>query len=96
MADAVIATDLQYRVRSWNEAAEVLYGWKREEVLGKQAREILPTRFVASSSPAWEQQLQSTGSWKGEVDHQKRDGTWIPILASTSLVKDAQIRCTRE
>ncbi len=92
MADAVIATDWQYTIRSWNEAAEVLYGWKREEVLGKQAREILPTRFVTSSSQAWQQQLQSTGSWKGEVVQQKRDGTWIPILASTSLVKDADGR----
>lgn len=92
MADAVIATDWQYRIRSWNEAAEVLYGWKREEVLGKQAQEILPTRYVTSSSQAWQQQLQSTGSWKGEVVQQKRDGTWIPILASTSLVKDASGR----
>lgn len=92
MADAVIATDWQYRIRSWNEAAEVLYGWKREEVLGKQAREILPTKFATSSSQVWQQQLQSTGSWKGEVVQQKRDGVWIPILASTSLVKDASGR----
>jgi sigma-B regulation protein RsbU (phosphoserine phosphatase) len=76
MADAVIATDGQDTIRSWNQAAEGLYGWKREEVLGKQAREVLPTRYVTSCSQAWQQQLQRTGSWKGEVVQRRKDSTF--------------------
>jgi two-component system sensor histidine kinase VicK len=89
MADAVIATDGQDMIRSWNDAAEGLYGWKREEVLGKQTGEVLPTKYVTSSRQAWEQHLHSSGSWKGEVVQRKKDGSWVPILSSTSLVKDA-------
>ena len=89
IADAVIATDHQDMILCWNKAAEVLYGWKQEEALGKQAQDILATTYITSSSQEWEQQLQTTGSWKGEVVQRKKDGTWVPIMASTSLVKDA-------
>ena len=35
--DAVITTDLEYRIQSWNRAAEDIYGWRAEEVIGKTA-----------------------------------------------------------
>src|SRR3954468_22046641 len=40
MADAVIATDVDYRVTLWNPAAERLYGYSAEEAMGRPAREI--------------------------------------------------------
>ena len=39
--DAVIATDTNYNIIGWNEAAESLYGWKQEEVVGKFVDGIL-------------------------------------------------------
>jgi signal transduction histidine kinase len=35
--------------------------------------------------------LQRTGSWKGEVVQRKKDGSWVPILSSTSLAAPATI-----
>src|SRR3954470_18995438 len=40
MADAVIGTDVDYRVTLWNPAAERLYGYSAEEAMGRPAREI--------------------------------------------------------
>ena len=40
MADAVIGTDLEYRVTLWNPAAERLYGYSAEEAMGRPAREL--------------------------------------------------------
>jgi PAS domain S-box-containing protein len=37
---AVIATDLRGRVTHWNEYAERLYGWSREETLGRDVRDL--------------------------------------------------------
>ena len=34
-ADAIVTTDLNGNVRSWNMGAEKIYGYKREEVVGK-------------------------------------------------------------
>jgi PAS domain S-box-containing protein len=87
--DAVIATDTQYTVLSWNEAAEQLYGWKREEVLGKSVNDILQTAFFGMTDSEASEQLQSKGYWKGEVIQKRKDGTPVTILASVSLIKDA-------
>lgn len=86
--DAVVATDLDYRILSWNTAAEQLYGWKEEEVLGKDARNFLPTTFPYNRREEWEEQLRTTGYWKGEAVQQSRDGTMFPVLCSVSYVKD--------
>ncbi len=37
--DAVVETDLHFRITSWNPAAERIYGWRAEEVLGKHAKD---------------------------------------------------------
>ena len=87
--DAVIATDTNYNILSWNEAAEHLYGWKQEEVLGKFVNAIIPTTFFATTGSEASEQLQSRGYWKGEVIQQRKDGTPVPILASVSVIKDA-------
>ena len=56
---AVIATDLRGRVTHWNEYAERLYGWSREETLGRDIRELTvspdqiraPRRYCGGSVP---------------------------------------------
>ena len=87
--DAVIATDTQYIILSWNEAAEQLYGWKQEEVLGKSVNDILQTTFFGTTSFEASEQLQSKGYWKGEVIQKRKDGTPVTILASVSVIKNA-------
>jgi len=87
--DAVIATDTNYNILSWNEAAERLYGWKQEEVLGKPVNDVIPTTFFATTGSEASEQLGSSGYWKGEVIQKRKDGTPVPILASVSVIKDA-------
>src|SRR3954462_14584757 len=48
MADAVVGTDLDYRVTLWNPAAERLYGYSAEEAMGRPAREIASYEHDAS------------------------------------------------
>lgn len=39
--DAVIVLDNKLRIKTWNDAARRIYGWKKEEVTGKIAYELL-------------------------------------------------------
>jgi len=87
--DAVITTDNNYNILTWNEAAERLYGWKREEVLGKLVDDILHTEyFTSTTSLEASKRLLSRGYWKGKVIQKRKDGTPLTILASVSVIKD--------
>ncbi len=89
ISDAVIATDMQYIILSWNKAAETLYGWTQKEVLGKSALDIFWYEFPHNPPDEWKEHLQTRGYWKGEVIHKRKDGTRVHIMASVSLVKDS-------
>jgi len=44
-ADAIISVDEKQRIVMYNEAAERVFGWRRDEVLGKPLDVLLPERF---------------------------------------------------
>ncbi len=46
ISDAVVITDADFRIRSWNQAAERIYGWQAEEVLGRKAIEVFGREFA--------------------------------------------------
>jgi PAS domain S-box-containing protein len=79
--DTVVIRDANNVIQYWNEGAERLYGWTREEAVGKACRQllktVLPGRDVAH-------QLAQTGAWSGEIMRTRRDGTPL-ILASRWL-----------
>jgi PAS domain S-box-containing protein len=88
--DAVIITDLDFNIQSWNRAAELIYGWPADAVLGKPVSSILQTKTLATSRQEMIDQLFAQGEWKGEAIQRRRDGGLIHILASVSLIKDPQ------
>lgn len=49
IGQAIIATDLQGRIIYWNQAADELYGWTTEEVMG---RPIVEVTLSEETSPA--------------------------------------------
>lgn len=90
VSDAVISTDVSLNIRTWNPAAEAIYGWKAEEVIGKPAAEIFRSEYPNTSREAILSQLQRTGTWRGEGKQRRKDGNWAHILASTSYVYDRE------
>jgi PAS domain S-box-containing protein len=88
VSDAIIVTDMDFCVVDWNWAAERLYGWQADEVVGKNVNEIVQNRFTSTSREKAVQTLMTTGHWQGEVIQSHRDGTDIPIQASVNIVKD--------
>ena len=87
--DAIIATDNEFNITSWNNAAEKIYGWKSEEVLGKDSTPILQIEFYDSNSEEMIQSIVKKGSFKGETIHHKKDGTPIFIDSTVVEMKDS-------
>ncbi len=92
VSDAVIATDLEFRIRSWNRAAETIYGWSATEVLSKHIAECLVTQYAdpAESDAHARQVLLEQGQWQGEIVQSRKDGTVLAMLSAVTLLKDEQ------
>ncbi len=89
VSDAIVATDLNFDVTSWNQGAEALYGWQAEEVIGQPVDEILQTEYLYEQPEQMQWRFLEQGIWKGEMIQKHKDGTAIDILASVSLIKDS-------
>ncbi len=90
VSDAVIVTDAEFRIQSWNKAAERIYGWRAEQANGKGVLELLQTKFESPEAHAQSLvQLRERGWWQGEVIQQHQDGTPRYIWGSVSLLRDA-------
>jgi len=88
VSDAIISTDRNLRIRSWNQAAEIIYGWQAQELLGEPIDKWLETeRLDNSPQSIFEEALESKG-WRGEVLQKRKDGDTLQILASISLIQD--------
>jgi PAS domain S-box-containing protein len=89
VSDALISSDMQFKVVIWNSAAEKIYQWKASEVIGNGLENILQTEYPnEGSSAAAYQELIQTGHWSGEVTQTRKDGTRFPVLTSVSFVTD--------
>lgn len=79
--DTVIIRDSAGIVRYWNEGAERLYGWSRDEAVGRPYAELFD-----ESAPVDEidRSMREAGTWSGEVVRTRRDGARL-ILASRWL-----------
>jgi PAS domain-containing protein len=66
------------KIVSWNSLAEQLYGWTKEEAVGKISHELLNTRF---SEPVDEinSELLENGRWEGKLDHLTRSGRRVEV-----------------
>jgi PAS domain S-box-containing protein len=86
--DAIIVRDMHGRILFWSRGAEVLYGWRPKDALGRHARELLRTE---SSEP--DETIQATllreGQWEGETSDHKRDGTRVIVASRWALQRDA-------
>ncbi|MEZ4674744.1 MAG: PAS domain S-box protein [Caldilineaceae bacterium] len=85
--DAVISTDLEFRVRTWNQGAEQTYGWTAAEAIGRRVSELLTTRYTnaAFNLEYVTELLYREKRWQGEVIHSHKDGTNL-IISNTATV----------
>ncbi len=90
--DAVIVRDpAESRVRFWNREAQHIYGYSREEALGRITHELLATVFPESRE-AVDDALAREGRWVGELRHTRKDGGVIVVSSRQALQRGADGR----
>jgi len=73
--DAVIVTDLEHRIIEWNPAAEALYGYTREEALGKSAEMLNRTGDGPKLTRAILEGIAKDRKWTGKILFVRKDGS---------------------
>ena len=86
-SDAILVRDGQDRILDWNRAAEKMYGFTREEALGKISHELLRTEFP-EPLPGIREILLRDGRWSGELIHACRAGSRIITLSRWVAERD--------
>ncbi|WP_323791562.1 PAS domain S-box protein [Nocardioides sp.] len=87
--DAILVQSTDGTIRTWNAAAAKLYGWSREEMLGRTIETLCPDGLT----PEFEKALIAVASGERvesfETLRKRKDGSQFTISVSLSPVHDA-------
>ncbi len=76
-------------IRFWNRAAELLYGYRSQEVIGLITHDLLKTRLSIDVSEL-EEAIARDGTWIGELQHTTRDGQEIRVESRLVLLPNLE------
>jgi len=82
--EAIVMRDMTGNLLYWNSGAEGLYGWKREEVLGKDLHTVLKTVFPVSRD-AVENTLLERKLWQGNLVQTRKDGSEVIVACRKTM-----------
>jgi PAS domain S-box-containing protein len=89
--DAILIWEFPRTIVYWNRGAEQLYGFSREEAVGRPSHELLHTEHPLST-PEFEAALERHGEWTGELTHITRDGRKIIVESRHVLMNETDGR----
>src|SRR5438067_3141896 len=87
--DAIIVRDENDRITYWNKGATKVYGYTRQEAVGKVSHDLLKSEHPEPLSKIYEKLLRDN-RWEGEVLHTRRDGKRLIMFSRWALDRDAQ------
>lgn len=85
---AMIVTDLSGVIRLWNRRAERMYGWSREEAVGRSVTEVTIGPDDAEVADNIMQAVRQRGSWEGEFWVRRRNGSRFLAYVQDMIVRD--------
>ena len=74
LSSATVAWDVHGTVLAWNRSAEEMYGWTRDEVLGRHLAEVLILPEEAESVRSLGRSVEAGTPWDGDLTMVRGDG----------------------
>lgn len=84
--DAIIARDLSGKIIVWNHAAEELYGWRADEMIGTPIYRIIPREKVSEHDTFIDRVRQGEGTGPVRTKRITKDGKVVEIALSVSPI----------
>jgi two-component system cell cycle sensor histidine kinase/response regulator CckA len=85
--DAIVLEKIDGTILLWSDGAAEMYGWPKEEVLGRIMRHLLRTEYPFPRAEIIPQLLRDS-RWEGELTHTRKDGKKIQVLSRWTLKRD--------
>jgi PAS domain S-box-containing protein len=87
--DVIIATDRELNITSWSKAAEAMFGWTAEEVIGDRDIRQIGNRILNTlTHEKTLQDLREKGCWSGEQNSYRKDGNSLKTRAAFNVLWD--------
>jgi PAS domain S-box-containing protein len=87
--DAIVGKDLNSIIESWNAAAERLFGYTAEEIIGKSVLTLIPENRHAEESDIIERIRRGERVETFETFRLRKDRTLVPVSLTISPIKNA-------
>ncbi|HWA05343.1 MAG TPA: PAS domain S-box protein [Ignavibacteria bacterium] len=106
----VIEWDMNFSIVQWNHSAERIFGWKNNEVTGKNAEIIIPDEIKPHVSAIWNELVSKKGGERSTNENITKDGRRVlcewyntplinendEVIGVASLVEDVTERIKAE
>jgi len=86
--DAIISKTLEGVITTWNQAAEQLYGYSTDEIIGRHAEVLYPPGRREEEAVILAQISRGERLDQGVTERIRRDGTVVTVSLSTSPIVD--------
>jgi PAS domain S-box-containing protein len=83
-SEAIMVRDMNDAIQFWNKGAENLYGWRCDEVIGRDIHSILGTVFPISRSEI-DESLREHNSWQGNLIQKTKSGAEIVVACCKTV-----------
>lgn len=90
LPDGVMVTTLEGVIIDWNRSAEQMFGWSREEAVGKTPAILHGAEDAAVLTDSINSAATRSGRWFGEIRFIRKDGTSGVCETTTTPLRDAE------
>lgn len=91
---AIVSTDKNFLIVSWNKQAEIIFGWTEQEMKGRTFASILRPSYKGIPPSTVAKEILKNGAWSGEVTMEKKKGDIITVYISVTLIKSGDGKMT--
>lgn len=83
--DPIFVWELDAGIIEWNRGCEELYGYTRDEALGKRKEQLLRTEVPGSTFAELKSKLAAEGAWIGELRQRTKEGRLVTVESRLHL-----------
>ncbi len=78
--DAIFSLDRSDAIQFWSQGAERMYGWTRQEAVGRVSHELLHSEYPDPLDEI-RRKMAAEGHWEGQLTHVRKDGAALKVTS---------------